>query len=175
MLHIYNKYPKLNRSMGLLPDTQNCELCLRREFFPLHRLQRKPLVSDPSMHYGTCVTHGPWFMSREKRSGHSLQMRNPQFYVFGKRPIGSVTKLWEQGIVYRIYRRYPVRCEHIYQLVTTSKWCYYIWDQIKIVNPILDVMTIGFLWWVWVISHNVGLVDWFISSEVYVTQKKNSS
>ena len=28
-----------------------------RERFPRHRLQRKPLVSDPVMHHGTCVTH----------------------------------------------------------------------------------------------------------------------
>ena len=26
------------------------------------RLQRKPLVSDPGMHHGTCVTHVPWCM-----------------------------------------------------------------------------------------------------------------
>ena len=30
---------------------------------PRHRLQRKPLVSDPGMHHGTCVTHVPWCMS----------------------------------------------------------------------------------------------------------------
>ena len=30
-----------------------------RERFPRHRLQRKPLVSDPGMHQGTCVTHVP--------------------------------------------------------------------------------------------------------------------
>ena len=28
--------------------------------FPRHQLQRKPLVSDPDMHHGTCVTHVPW-------------------------------------------------------------------------------------------------------------------
>ena len=28
-----------------------------------HRLQRKPLVSDPCMHHGTCVTHVPCCMS----------------------------------------------------------------------------------------------------------------
>ena len=28
-----------------------------RERFPRHRLQRKPLVSDPGIHRGTCVTH----------------------------------------------------------------------------------------------------------------------
>ena len=50
--------------MGLLPDTQNCGLrryrkC--RERFPHHRLQRKPLVSDP----GSAVMHvgiaNPWW------------------------------------------------------------------------------------------------------------------
>ena len=34
-----------------------------RERFPHHRLQKKPLVSDPGMHQGTCVTHVPWCMS----------------------------------------------------------------------------------------------------------------
>ena len=31
--------------------------------FPCRRFQRKPLVSDPGMHHGTCVTHVPWCMS----------------------------------------------------------------------------------------------------------------
>ena len=31
--------------------------------FSAHRLQRKPLVSNPGMHHGTCVTHVPWCMS----------------------------------------------------------------------------------------------------------------
>ena len=31
--------------------------------FPRVWLQRKPLVSDPGMHHGTCVTHVPWCMS----------------------------------------------------------------------------------------------------------------
>ena len=34
-----------------------------RERFPRHRLQRKPKVSDPDMHYGTCVTRVPWCVS----------------------------------------------------------------------------------------------------------------
>ena len=48
------------------PDTQKCGLCMSREYrerFPRHRLQRKPLVSDHGMHYGTCITHVPWCMS----------------------------------------------------------------------------------------------------------------
>ena len=62
-----------DRVMGLLPDTWNCGLRMRRkcrERFPLHRLPRKPLVSDPGMHHGTCVTHVPWCMSgSQTRSG----------------------------------------------------------------------------------------------------------
>ena len=34
-----------------------------RERLPRHRLQRKPLVSDPGMYHGTCVSHVPWCMS----------------------------------------------------------------------------------------------------------------
>ena len=31
--------------------------------FPRRRFQRKPIVSDPGMHHGTCVTHVLWCMS----------------------------------------------------------------------------------------------------------------
>ena len=31
--------------------------------FPRHRLPRIPIVSDPDMHHGMCVTHVPWFIS----------------------------------------------------------------------------------------------------------------
>ena len=37
--------------------------------FPRLRLQRKPLVSDPDMHHGTCVTHVPWCMSGSLNRG----------------------------------------------------------------------------------------------------------
>ena len=58
-----------------------------------------PPISDPDMHHGTCGTHMPWCMPgslpsvflrsrwRGKRSRHFRCMRNPQFYVSGKRPI----------------------------------------------------------------------------------------
>ena len=63
-----------------------------------------PLVSDPDMHQGTCVTHVPWCMPgsltsdflwsrwRGKCSRHSRRMRNWQVYVYGKRPtVNEVT------------------------------------------------------------------------------------
>ena len=31
--------------------------------FPRRRLQMKPLVSNPGVHHGSCVTHVPWCMS----------------------------------------------------------------------------------------------------------------
>ena len=34
-----------------------------RKRFPRHRLQMKPLISNPAMHHGTYVTHVPWCMS----------------------------------------------------------------------------------------------------------------
>ena len=58
--------------MGFLPVTQNCGLHMRwecREHFSRHRLQRKPLVSDPGMHHGTCVMHVPWYISGSLRRG----------------------------------------------------------------------------------------------------------
>ena len=58
--------------MGLLPDTDNCGMRMRRECrecFPRHRLQRKPLVSDLGIHHGTCVTHVPWCMSGSPTCG----------------------------------------------------------------------------------------------------------
>ena len=77
--------------MGLLPNTQNCGLRMRRECrerFPRIEFKRKPVVSDPGMHHGTCATDGianlRW---RGKRSRYSRRMRNPQLYVSGKMPI----------------------------------------------------------------------------------------
>ena len=76
-----------------------------RERFPCYRLQTKQLVSDPDMHHGMCVTAravmhvgiaNPWW--RGKRSRHSRRMRNPQFYVSGKRSIGRFVGTWHDVI-----------------------------------------------------------------------------
>ena len=61
---ILSTLPRLYRS--LIPNRQNCVLRIRlecRERFPRHRLQTKPLVSDPDMH------HVPWCMSRSLTIG----------------------------------------------------------------------------------------------------------
>ena len=62
------------------------------------------------MHHGTCVTHVPWCMPGSLTGGflwcgwrgkHSRRMRNPQFYVSGKRPIVCDNLLPEVATLYR--------------------------------------------------------------------------
>ena len=80
-----------------------------------------PLVSDPDMHHGTCVTHVPWCMPgslisgllflsqwRGKRSRHSRRMRIRQLCVSGKRPMRlffspSSSKLCRQISISMLY------------------------------------------------------------------------
>ena len=83
--------------MGLLPDTQTWGLCVHRECqkrFPRHRLQKKPLVSDPAMHHSTCATHVPWCMSGSptRVGGENVPgaCATRNFCVSGKRPMLDV-------------------------------------------------------------------------------------
>ena len=80
--------------------------------FPCHRLQRKPLVSGPGMHHGTCVTHVPWCMSGslasgggEKRSRHSRRMRTRNFPYLVR---GPLTRLNLQKLNYSVIAKVMV-------------------------------------------------------------------
>ena len=105
-LHAYSMssdvgFGRVQRKWNVQPKmTYNCELRMRqecRERFPCHRLPRKQLVNAPGMHHGKCVTHVLWCMSGsltrgggENSSRHSRRMRNPQFYLSGKKPMINV-------------------------------------------------------------------------------------
>ena len=95
---LYRKYawsPTIY-SIGLLSNTENAHA--PGTFSP------PPRFSDPDMHHGICATHVPWCMSgsltsgflssrwRGKRFQHSRRMRNPHFYVSGKRPMGVISR-----------------------------------------------------------------------------------
>ena len=78
---------------SLFPDTLTCGLRMCREC-PKRFLRQR--VRDPDMHHGTCVTHVPWCMPGSLTRGffrnqwwgkRSWRLRNPQFYLCGKRPI----------------------------------------------------------------------------------------
>ena len=66
---------------------------------PRRRFKMKPLVSDPGMHHGTCVTHVPWCMSGSLTCGDGktfpefLAHAHPQFCISGKRPMALVSNL----------------------------------------------------------------------------------
>ena len=80
---------------GLVPDTQNCGLRMRRECrerFPRHRLLRKPLVNDPSMHHGTCVTHVPWCMSGSLTCGEG-----EKFPAFPAHAQPAILHIWQES------------------------------------------------------------------------------
>ena len=79
-----------------------------------------PRISDPDMHHGTCVTHVPWCMLGSltsgflwsrwwgKRSRHSRWMRNPQFYLSGKRTIGLTSTGMSAAVIDNPWQN-PVR------------------------------------------------------------------
>ena len=114
--------------------------CGGRELFPRHRSQRKPLVNDPDMHHGTCVTHVPWCMSGwltrgggENVSGilGACAIRNLRYVTIG--PWGSFSCrscLVSQNVrkspdyVYRIWQ-YEVVCVNwgIWEDETVWKFC----------------------------------------------------
>ena len=95
-----------SRCMGLLPDTQNSGLRMRRECresFPRHRFQSKLLVSDPDRHHGTCVTHVPWCMSGSLNSGGG-----ETFPAFPAHAQLAILRIWQEAhgliVVYHHYQ-----------------------------------------------------------------------
>ena len=115
-------------------------------------------VSDPNMHHGTCVTHVPWcklgslmssFLWSQwwgKHSRHSWRMRNPQFYVSGKRPTDQVGLEYSSSstwvlIQYRIRRlivKYckvskswnrVLKCSYCFETCQAS-WKQCCWDRL---------------------------------------------
>ena len=90
--------------------------------FPRRRFQTKPLVSDPGMHHGTCVTHVPWCMSGSLTCGDGKTFpafpahAHPQFCVSDKRPMACLIQASVKINV--VIRSSPNR------LVTSLKWAY---------------------------------------------------
>ena len=64
------------------------------ERFPRHRLQMKPLVSDPGMHHGTCVTHVPWCMS-----GSLARVGGKTFPVVPAQVQPAHLRIWQEAYV----------------------------------------------------------------------------
>ena len=144
----FNQYPSGflqwywgNHAMGLLPDTQHCGLRVYRECterFHCHGLQRKLLVSDPGMHHGTCVTHVPWCMSGSLTPGG---MRNPRFYVSGKRPIAQMPVKQPQIILANLSHESTRKDDMKYQNNAHQTLCTFSKIKNEIQNKWLQLIT----------------------------------
>ena len=60
--------------------------------FPRDRLQRKPLVSDPDMHHGSCVTNMPWWMTGSLT--HGGRKTFPAFLVHAQH---TILRIWQEA------------------------------------------------------------------------------
>ena len=75
--------------------------------FPRRRFQRKPLVSDPGMHHGTCVTHVPWCMSGSLNCGDG---ENVPGIPGACAP--AILLIWKEAHRLRLFAEFLLRLQH---------------------------------------------------------------
>ena len=90
--------------------------------FPLHRFQRKSLVSDRGMHHGTCVTHVLWCMLGSLTRRHCRRMRNPLLYASGKR---HMIKPHQDKPNWPVWHRYRVQCQILKKYLQVRRTSYF--------------------------------------------------
>ena len=66
--------------------------------FPRRLFQRKPLVSDPGMHHGTCVTHVPWCMSGSLTCGDGENVPSIPGAC-----VPAILRIWQEAHWYNIF------------------------------------------------------------------------
>ena len=96
--------------------------------FPCRRFQIKPLVSDPGMHHGTCVTHVPWCMSGSLTCG---DRENVPGIPGACAP--AILRIWQEA-----HATNPETfLSHVISYVYKSMYCWYRNDSKKCVSSIL--------------------------------------
>ena len=106
--------------------------------FPRRRFQRKPIVSDPGMHHGTCVTHVPWCMSGSLTCG---DRKNVPGIPGACAP--AIVRIWQEAHSHYLCRgpSRPVACvmgSHLFRNlcpewshITAWNWSYWIRGVIR--------------------------------------------
>ena len=84
--------------------------------FPHRRFRRKPLVSDPGMHHGTCVTHVPWCMSGSLTCGGG---KNVPGIPGACAP--AILRIWQEAHGNMHYGEYVFSIHRICKSVTLQK------------------------------------------------------
>ena len=72
---------------------------------PRPRFQRKPLVSDPGMHHGTCVKHVPWCMSGSLTCGDGENVPG----ISGACP-PVILRIWQEAHVDGLVQDFSIPC-----------------------------------------------------------------
>ena len=99
--------------------------------FPRRRFQRKPIVSDPGMHHGTCVTHVPWCMSGSLTCGNG---ENVPGIPGACAP--AILRIWQEAHVqgFPILRNvYKMLCE-----INIIRICYIVINGLALLNNLLE-------------------------------------
>ena len=99
---------------------------------------KKLLVSDPDMQHGTCVMHGG-IVNPRWRGKCSQRMRNPQFYVSGKKPIASLE--YRQSWYWQWKRRFISSLRAWAQFIYI---CIYMYIYIYILRSRVDGFNLGY-------------------------------
>ena len=134
------------------------------ERFPRHRLQRKPLVIDPGMYHGTCVTHVPWRMSGSLTRGNGenvpcipgasaarnfmylvrgpCQQRNAWSFCIHSTIRETIKRIWTTRTQNNSYPRQIIPCgRQIYNKQRES--CVWFW---QIINKTHSMMNLHPVW-----------------------------
>ena len=85
-------------------------------FFFRHRLQRKPLVSDPGMHHGMCVTHVPWCMP-----GSLTAVEGKMFLVFPAHAQPEILRIWQEAHITKPRDTWSIKYEFPWRPVIPSR------------------------------------------------------
>ena len=95
-VHISTRLSKY--AMGLLPDTQNCGLCMRWECW--ERVPRHHRTSNPDLYHGTCVTHVPFCMLGSLSCGflcsRGVGWGRGAFTAFSANAQPAILRIWQE-------------------------------------------------------------------------------
>ena len=111
--------------------------------FPHCRFQRIPLVSDPGMHHGTCVTHVPWCMSGSLTCGDG---ENVPGIPGACAP--AILRIWQEAHGTTYTHRLLVKSveAHITRYITSH-------PSAKQLIGKFSTEPIGKLWWILLVAH----------------------
>ena len=134
--------------------------------FP-HHWQRKPLVSDPDMHHGTCVAHVPWCMLESLTRGTNVAIiwHENDLIFMSKRRLHNNN--WLRQIPFRKHVYFasiiPEMCPIL--LNPDNKWQYWLFNPVLRSCPIFVYFTISVT-----VLYVVTALALFCNNQIFLSQ-----